>query len=104
MCNDIKPLWLIVFFGVLCQKREAHVNTVEPDLPGINLFVPVTTGMSFRVFLQLLNKLRNGFFITWVIRSLCQREQIGSRANQVDVVFLHVVTFNLATAVDQHIN
>src|SRR5687767_2695749 len=80
--------------GPLGIERFAHVETVEPHLPWINLLMPKTAFRRARVCFQLLAKKRSRFAILFLLRFPVEHEQVSSGKDMVDVVLVDRVSAN----------
>ena len=68
-------LHLIVAKSIFCVKRRSHVDTIEPHLIGINLFMPETTILIAWMRVKLTTQQINCFLILLIFRLFINTEK-----------------------------
>ena len=71
---------------ILCVERSSHVNSVQPHLVGINLFMPKTTVLITRLSFKLAIKQVERFLIFRILGLLIDTEKDFSGVDTVKTV------------------
>ena len=87
--------------GILGIERLSHVETIEPHLMRIDLFVPEPTVRRSRMRLQLLTKQCGSFPVFFLTCHFVKQQQAATGIDVVEVVLSYVVSANTAVGVDE---
>ena len=85
------------------QKRDAHVDAVQPDLMRVDFFVPEGAIAGFRVIFELVAQYCGSFFVFGFTGLLVSTQQHIAAVNAVDVKFFALIAVNTAIGSDKRV-
>ena len=82
------------------MERQTHVQTIEPDLVGVDALVPETAAGGARLVAQLFFQRFNGLAVARLAGLVIQGIQRAARRDVVQVVFLGHIAANGTVRLD----
>ena len=93
-------LWFHGLHRIVAVERQAHKDTVEPNLVGIDSFVPINTFLGTRLLLQLLEECLQCLVGTLRREEVVHTEDEFRRAHIVEIEILVLVLSDIALFVN----
>ena len=98
--NLLRLLRLQVLHGIVAVEWQAHEDTVQPNLVGIDSLVPIYTFLGARLVLELLEQGLQSLFISLVRKKVLHAEDKLRRANVVEIEILIFIAGDVSLLVN----
>ena len=98
--NLLRLLRLQVLYGIVAVERQAHEDTVQPNLVGIDSLVPVNAFLGARLVLKLLEQGLQCQFVSLAREEVLHAEYKLRRAHVVEVEILVFIAGDVSLLVN----